>query len=164
LIPTNAPIPPPVDEQKPIVEEIRNGISEAPPLVSPPPAGAVQSVLSREEKIEYRDQDGNLLSPEQVKELEGKVSFKTRYETRTRLVDAQGNEINPPPEAAGVAPPHPDVEGADSSTIGKSEPDSQAEPASQKEVKADESKEESIAKSDAGAAKPASEGNDATAN
>lgn len=46
-----------------------------------------------EEKIEYRDEDGNLLDEAQVKELEGKVSFSTRYETRTRLVDASGNEI-----------------------------------------------------------------------
>ncbi|CZR64148.1 related to dolichyl-phosphate-mannose-protein mannosyltransferase [Phialocephala subalpina] len=166
LIPSEAAVPPPpaAGEQKPIIEQPPAGISEAPPLVSPPPAGMAQSVVSREEKVEYRDQDGNLLSPEQVKELEGKVSFKTRYETRTRLVDAQGNEINPPPEAAGVAPPHPDVEGVDSSTIGKAEPESQAEPNAQKEVKADESKEESIAKSDTGAAKPASEGNEATAN
>lgn len=46
-----------------------------------------------EERIEYRDDQGNLLDEEQVKALEGKVSFSTRYETRTRLVDAQGNEI-----------------------------------------------------------------------
>ena len=46
-----------------------------------------------EEKIEYRDEEGNLLDEEQVKELEGKVSFSTRYETRTRLVDAAGNEV-----------------------------------------------------------------------
>lgn len=166
LIPTSAAVPPPAEEQKqkPIVEEKRDGISEAPALASAPPAGVAQSVLSREEKIEYRDQDGNLLSPDQVKELEGKVSFKTRYETRTRLVDAQGNEINPPPEAAGVAPPHPDVEGGESSTIGKSEPDFQAEPASQRDVRADESKESSIERSNAGAASPASEANEATAN
>jgi dolichyl-phosphate-mannose-protein mannosyltransferase len=118
-----------------------------------------QSILSREEKVEYRDQDGNLLDPEQVKSLEGKVSFKTRYETRTRLVDALGNEIQ---DGVGVAPPHPDVDGIDSSTIGKHEPESQDKPAAQKEVRADESKEESIAKSDRGAAKPASEGNEAT--
>lgn len=82
------------------------------------------------------------------------------------MVDAQGNEINPPLEEkqVPVAPPHPDVEGVDSSTVGKPEPDTQAKPAVQREVKADESKEESIAKSDAGAAKPASEGNDATAS
>lgn len=48
---------------------------------------------SGEEKIEYRDEAGNILNEEQVKELEGKVSFSTRYETRTRLVDANGNEI-----------------------------------------------------------------------
>ena len=139
LVPSNAGEVPPqglAGEQKPLQQE---HISDAPaePLVSPPPLPAGHSILSREEKVEYRDQDGNLLDPEQVKELEGKVSFKTRYETRTRMVDAQGNEI-PIPEDAGVAPPH-------------------------KEVKADESKEASIAKSDTGAAKPASEGNEATA-
>lgn len=47
-----------------------------------------------EEKVEYRDEDGNLLDEEQVKALEGKVSFSTRYETRTRLVDAAGNEVD----------------------------------------------------------------------
>jgi dolichyl-phosphate-mannose-protein mannosyltransferase len=80
--------------------------------------------MHTEERVEYRDQDGNLLDEEQVKALEGKVEFKTRYETRTRVVDAQGNEVLLPPgeqlpqaqeqeqaEAAGVAPPHPDVEG-----------------------------------------------------
>ena len=140
-------------------------MSEAPAaLVSPPPNAAQQhSVISREEKVEYRDQDGNLLDPEQVKALEGKVSFKTRYETRTRMVDANGNEI-PQPEDAGVAPPHPDVEGADRETVGIPEPEIQGKPAAQKEVKADESKEESVARSDAGAAKPASEGNEATAS
>lgn len=50
-------------------------------------------MLSGEEKIEYRDEAGNILNEEQVKELEGKVSFSTRYETRTRLVDANGNEV-----------------------------------------------------------------------
>jgi dolichyl-phosphate-mannose-protein mannosyltransferase len=51
-------------------------------------------VLAGEEKIEYRDEAGNILNEEQVKELEGKVSFSTRYETRTRLVDANGNEVS----------------------------------------------------------------------
>lgn len=46
-----------------------------------------------EEKVEYRDEQGNLLNDEQVAALQGKVSFSTRYETRTRLVDEQGNEI-----------------------------------------------------------------------
>ncbi|WPH01498.1 dolichyl-phosphate-mannose--protein mannosyltransferase 1 [Acrodontium crateriforme] len=47
-----------------------------------------------EEKVEYRDENGVLLNEEQVKALEGKVSFSTRYETRTRLVDEYGNEIH----------------------------------------------------------------------
>lgn len=50
-------------------------------------------VDSVQEKIEYRDEEGNLLNEEQVKALSGKVSFSTRYETRTRIVDAAGNEI-----------------------------------------------------------------------
>lgn len=160
MIPTEAAVaPPPADgAQQVLKEEDRAGISEAPePIMSAPPEGlpSGQSVLSREEKVEYRDQDGNLLDEEQVKALEGKVSFKTRYETRTRMVDVDGNEINPPPEEAGVAPPHPDVDGPDSSTIKKAEQNA----ADNKAVEADESKE---AKSETGAAKPASEGNEAT--
>ena len=163
-----AAVPPPDSEaQKPIIPEV---ISEAPaepivsappePVVSPPPELPLppgQSVVKREEKVEYRDQDGNILNEAQVKELEGKVSFKTRYETRTRLIDINGNEIPSPGDAAPVAPPHPDAEGIDSSTIAK------AEDPSKPNVQADESKEESIAKSDTGVAKPASEGNEATA-
>lgn len=164
MIPTNAAEPAPQADggQKPLGED---QISDAPSaLVSPPPVQASHSVLSREEKVEYRDQDGNLLDPEQVKELEGKVSFKTRYETRTRMVDAQGNEVNPPQEgeAPEVAPAHPD--GADPQTEGAPEVDNQEKPAAQQEVLADESKEEIIEKSDFGAARPASEGNEATAN
>lgn len=77
--------------------------------------------------MEYRDQDGNLLDPEEVKALEGKVEFKTKYETKTRVVDEQGNEVQEPVEGwdqnlAGVAPPHPDVEGVNSETVqGKDE-------------------------------------------
>jgi len=52
------------------------------------PEGAIT-----EEKVEFRDENGNLLDEEQVKAMEGKVSFSTRYETRTRLVDEAGNEI-----------------------------------------------------------------------
>ncbi|KAM3068272.1 Dolichyl-phosphate-mannose--protein mannosyltransferase 1 [Clarireedia jacksonii] len=165
LIPTNAaevPAQAAGGQQQPLKEQ--ENISDAPPeMVSPPPVVQRQSILSREEKIEYRDQDGNLLDPEQVKSLEGKVSFKTRYETRTRMVDAAGNEINLPEEGAGgVAPPHPDIDGPDPQTAGKAEPDVQDKPVEQQEVHADESKEQSIESSDTGAAKPASEGNEAT--
>ncbi|KAH8590296.1 Dolichyl-phosphate-mannose-protein mannosyltransferase-domain-containing protein [Bisporella sp. PMI_857] len=166
LLPSNAPAPPPVaaaGEQKPIQDQHISGAPVVPPqvLVSPEaamPAG--QRIVSREEKIEYRDQDGNLLDAEQVKALEGKVSFKTKYETRTRMIDAQGNEILM--DDAGVAPPHPDVEGVDRETVKVPEPEVKEKPAPQQDVKADESKEESIAKSDVKEAKPASEGNEAT--
>lgn len=136
-------------------------VSVAPAVVSEAPiVPGSHSILSREEKVEYRDQDGNLLDAEQVKALEGKVSFKTRYETRTRVVDTQGNEIYHFDDA-GVAPPHPDVEGVDRETIGVA--DLQDKPAVQRVVRADESKENSVAQSAPGAAKPASEGNEATA-
>lgn len=59
--------------------------------VTPLPAGG--PVVGTEERIEYRDENGRLLNDDEVKALEGKVSFSTRYETRTRLVDADGNEI-----------------------------------------------------------------------
>lgn len=76
-------------------------------------------MIAKEERVEYRDQNGNLLNEEQVKALEGKVEFQTKYETKTRLVDQFGNEIysdvNEAP--AGVAPPHPDVQGVDSETV-----------------------------------------------
>ena len=92
---------------------------EVPAAVSGAPLAVNQRLLHTEEKVEYRDQDGNLLNEEQVKALEGKVEFKTRYETRTRVVDADGNEVILPPgaevpqaqEPASVAPPHPDAEG-----------------------------------------------------
>lgn len=78
-----------------------------------------------EEKVEYRDEEGNLLDEEQVKALEGKVSFSTRYETRTRLVDQMGNEIEEGPvvgdeggsaagtKAEGVEQETPDARGQD---------------------------------------------------
>jgi dolichyl-phosphate-mannose-protein mannosyltransferase len=89
-----------------------------------PPAAAVApeapSILGKEERIEYRDQDGNLLEPSQVSSLaeEGKVTFKTRYETSTKVVDADGVEVL---GANNVAPKHPDVEGQNPDTKGKPE-------------------------------------------
>ena len=127
-----------------------------------PQASAAESVLSREEKIEYRDQDGNLLNEDQVKELEGKVSFSTRYETRTRVVDAQGHEIaDGLAGAEGFAPPHPDVDrepetASDASAVeGK---DSPATASPEEDIR----KEEAIAESNPGTPRPASEGREAT--
>ena len=111
-------------DQKPIADAQQQQPQGGKAEVSGAPVDANKRLLHSEERVEYRDQDGNLLNEEQVKALEGKVEFKTRYETRTRVVDAQGNEVLLPPgeqappvqeqeqaAAAGVAPPHPDVEG-----------------------------------------------------
>lgn len=59
------------------------------------------NIVRLEEHIEYRDEDGNVLNDEQVKALEGLVEFKTRYETKTRLLDEYGNEL---PEGYGLEP------------------------------------------------------------
>ncbi|ORY60622.1 glycosyltransferase family 39 protein [Pseudomassariella vexata] len=165
-----APPPPPPaqqqQQQQPVGENknLPNGDGGAAGISGAPkfePQG--QKVLAREERIEYRDQDGNLLNEEQVKELEGKVEFRTKYETRTRVVDAAGNNV-PMPDGGwagqAVAPPHPDVEGAESKTDRKEavqaeEPDQ----AQEKVVKSRDGEKE--AQKDK--PKPASEGNEATA-
>ena len=83
--------------------------------MTPQAAPAKDGVL-REEKIEYRDQNGNLLNADQVKALEGKVSFSTRYETRTRYLDDDGKEVEKAGEPAAEekkeekAPHQPEVE------------------------------------------------------
>lgn len=148
----------PVDDaQKPIHDHdefFKNaGVSEA-----PIPPG--QRLVKREERIEYRDQDGNILDEDQVKELEGKVEFKTRYETRTRMLNDAGEEIEEVVGAdvlakAGVAPPHPDVEGVDSQTV-KGKGDESVPPAKES-VEGDH---EARAKQP----KPASEKNDPSAS
>ncbi|MGI4851010.1 MAG: hypothetical protein ACRYGR_03640 [Janthinobacterium lividum] len=117
-----------------------------------------------EEKIEYRDENGRLLDEAEVKALEGKVSFSTRYETRTRLVDSEGNQLhegvveesvagtlavgeNPEtggaPEAdASAAPPHVDV-GADLAKEAVVENSQEsAEPSSEPELGSATGKEE----------------------
>ena len=118
-------------------------------------------MVSKEEKVEYRDQDGNLLNEEQVSSLEGKVSFQTRYETRTRIIDANGNEIDEGPASPvggdGVAPPHPD---ADQGTSGGKEDDGKEYPATAS-PEDDVGKEKSVEKKQK-VAKPASEGVEAT--
>ncbi|KAI9767736.1 MAG: hypothetical protein M1835_006993, partial [Candelina submexicana] len=140
------------------------------PLVPPgdakvtPQAQADKSVLNREERVEYRDQDGNLLDEAQVAALEGKVSFQTRYETRTRIVDAAGNEVaDGTPGAEGFAPPHPDVEGRNPETLDSNEQEAREQPATVA-VGGDVGKEDGVeqGKARGGKPRPASEGNEAT--
>ncbi|KAF4309706.1 Glycosyl transferase family 39 [Botryosphaeria dothidea] len=117
-------------------------------------------IIAKEEKIEYRDENGNILDEEQVKALEGKVSFKTRYETRTRMVDAAGNEVEA--EGEGVAPPHPDYEGQNPETAEKAEDEASKQPPVVS-ASDDEAKEASAeGKEKKGAPKPASEAKEAT--
>jgi dolichyl-phosphate-mannose-protein mannosyltransferase len=119
-----------------------------------------QKVIGREERVEYRDQDGNLLNEEQVKELSaaGTIEFKTRYETRTRVVDSEGREI--PGAEIPIAPPHPDVEGVDSSTKQKVPKADESIPDAEKAkvVKSRDGEKEKEKEKP----KPASEGNEAT--
>ena len=83
---------------------------------------------------------------------EGSATFQTKYETRTRLVDAAGNEI-PSPES--IAPEHPDAEGASPETKRAPEGDG-AQPLQAQVPSGNESKERDSQ------AKPASEANEAT--
>ena len=129
------------------------------------PQAAVQNAqLKKEEKVEFRDQDGNLLNEEEVAALEGKVSFQTRYETRTRVVDAAGNEVEEGPaggDEGGHAPPHPDVERLPSTGKDEGEDDGREYPATAS-PEDDVGKERSVEKEDMGKPRPASEGLEAT--
>ena len=120
-----------------------------------------EAAVQMEEKIEYRDQDGNLLDENQVAELEGKVSFKTRYETRTRVLDADGNEVNDNSAgSAGTAPPHP-ADREPETAADQPEDDGREYPATAS-PEDDLGKEKSVKKNDDGKPRPASEAKDAT--
>jgi dolichyl-phosphate-mannose-protein mannosyltransferase len=180
--PPAPPVVPPVEQQQqqqqqqqhPIEARNDNVMSEQ-AVMSAPPEDLPKDlpVLSKEERIEYRDENGRILDEEEVAELAGKVSFKTRYETRTRIVDAQGNEIyeglvegQRGEDEAGVAPPHPDVEGQNPETQQDSEPAAASDVPPTVEVKEDQEKESSVEHSveqEQQEAKPASEAQAATA-
>lgn len=167
-----APAPPAAvpNEQQPIQQEKK---AEGEAVVSPPPEGAPAPpadlpIVSKEERIEYRDENGRILNEEEVKALADKVSFKTRYETRTRIVDAQGNEIyeglvdsHESAEEHGVAPPHPDAEGRNPETQEAGEAAEASDVPPTVEVGEDQKKERSIER-EANEAKPASEQQAAT--
>lgn len=125
-------------------------------------------VVSREQKIEYRDEQGNLLDPEQVAALEGQISFETKYETRTRVVDADGNEIGYVGEDGNpiepVHPPHPDVEGRNPETKEEQDVEIKSERPPTVEADHDLGKERSVQaeKDKIRQAKPGSERDEAT--
>ncbi|KAN0072254.1 Dolichyl-phosphate-mannose-protein mannosyltransferase domain containing protein [Elaphomyces granulatus] len=131
-------------------------------IVHSPPSGNVTpqpeqlEVVNHEERIEYRDQDGNLLDEEQVAALkkDGQVSFQTRYETRTRVVNAEGQEIF----NGEYAPPHPDVEGQNPETGGRRD----EKPVGNRPASA-AGEGKSLRHEGHGQPRPASEGKEATA-
>ncbi len=157
----------------PVIAPQQNAPQEPLKQASEPSPAAVledKSLVKQEEHTEYRDQFGNLLNESQVAELLGKVSFSTHYETRTRVVDADGNVLADDVKSfSGVAPPHPDVEGgnpetpASASGAANSNAAVDDQPASA-DAKADLVKEQNIEaeKSRGGQAKPGSENQKAT--
>lgn len=114
--------------------------------------------IGREEKVEYRDEKGNLLNEAQVAALSGQVSFQTKYETRTRTVDAEGREIGVEgDEARGWSPlPHGEAE-----TGSVAQEDASKSPP-KVDASEDLGKERSVAKSKTEAA-PGSDASEATA-
>lgn len=119
-------------------------------------------VVHVEEKTEYRDQFGNLLDDEQVRALSESpgVSFATKYETRTRLVDMAGNFLGFEGEDESVAPHHPDVEGGNPETGKPDELPTKDQPATA-DAKKDTEKERSVEEEQkhGGKPQPANEGN-----
>jgi dolichyl-phosphate-mannose-protein mannosyltransferase len=109
------------------------------------------NIINREETVEYRDQDGNLLDEAAVQQLlaEGKAKFETKYETRTRVVDEAGNEVK-------NAPDHPDEQGQNPNTKGVPAGKGQSEPA---QAQAEAGSVEGAGKYEA---QPASDANEAT--
>ena len=131
------------------------GVSDDDSAVTPhanAEGGAIGGV-HKEEKVEYRDQDGNLLDEEQVAELkkDGRAKFETKYETKTRVIDEDGNVYEQP-----LAPEHPDVEGQNPDTRGVPETDANKKPA---DAKAGSSKKGEEGQKEA---KPASDASEAT--
>ncbi|KAJ4374108.1 Dolichyl-phosphate-mannose--protein mannosyltransferase 1 [Neocucurbitaria cava] len=172
--PSSAPPPPvapqiPRQQEQPKEAKPEEVVSEQ-AAVSPPPQDVPKDlpVLSKEERIEYRDENGRVLNDDEVQALAGKVSFKTRYETRTRIIDGQGNEIyeglvdaHGAAEEQGVAPPHPDVEGRNPETQQLDQAAEASEAPPTVEVVEDQQKEKSV-EQHKNEAKPASEAQAAT--
>lgn len=118
---------------------------------------AQPSLRGKKARVEFRDQDGNVLDESLVAQLQqqGKVSIESRFEYRSRL--ANGHEVDI--IDGKVAPPHPDVEGQNPETIGRKDQwpveDIPAPAAAEKESSAGQ-------ESSSRQPEPASEGNEAT--
>ncbi|KAL9014422.1 MAG: hypothetical protein Q9173_000930 [Seirophora scorigena] len=158
-----ASAPPSAGNAQQTAAPVASGVNEQKSQdVNVTPHHSSEPSISRLEKVEYRDQDGNILDEEQVKELEGKVSFETRYETRTRVIDSEGKEIaDGPVGGEGVAPPHPDIDRLPETAADQPEDDGREHPAMASPEK-DIRKERSAEQADDGKPRPASEPSEAT--
>ncbi len=87
------------------------------------------------------------------------MAMQTRYETRTRILDAAGHEIYEGP--VEHAPPHPDVEGSNPETAAEDENSSKDTKPASVQVDIDVDREKS-AEVEGKKAKPASDANEAT--
>ena len=138
-------------QQEPPKEEVPQE-EEPAPSVTPE---AQPSLKGKKARVEYRDENGNVLPESLVSSLRKneKVKFETRFEYRSRL--ANGHEVDV--VDGKVAPPHPDVEGQNPQTV----QDDERRPVEdvQAPVPGDG---KSIEESNPPEAKPASEGNEAT--
>ncbi|EER38702.1 dolichyl-phosphate-mannose-protein mannosyltransferase [Histoplasma capsulatum var. duboisii H88] len=145
------PTPESQQQQQKVVDQAEGGDNAA--LVTPR-----QNLASTHlDSVVYRDQHGNILNEEQVAMLEknGNVSFETRYETKTRIIDAQGREVN----GEQLAPYHPDAEGQNPETAGQGGMVGEVPINKPASVPGDE---KSVEREDDGKPRPASEGNEAT--
>ncbi|TGZ77999.1 PMT-domain-containing protein [Ascodesmis nigricans] len=127
-----------IDDYKKIVPSAKRSPSAASPPPQPLVAPNQQPIVAEkpkeettlradtkiEEIVEYRDQNGNILNEAQVKALEGKVEFETKYETRYRVVDEFGNEIesSDQPIVDQNAPVPEEPEAVEPETPGAEEP------------------------------------------
>lgn len=147
------PVPPPVQAEEPAGAgqgEQQNQAAVTEPKIS-----------SSVARVEYRDQNGNVLPEDFVASLraEGKVKFETRYESRSRLENAHEVPIvDGQPQYSVPAPPHPDVEGQNPET-GR-QPEDSIPPESPASVA--EGNVQSAEEFHSPEAKPASEGYEAT--
>ncbi|KAJ9372466.1 CAZyme family GT39 [Paecilomyces variotii] len=162
-VPTNTEYEPPVQHYQPPPQQQQQQQQQvlqddAHANVTPQPAQ--QQVVGHGKRVEYRDEKGNILDEELVLSLEkeGKVTFETRYETRTKVIDQQGQDLyGEESKDRHHAPPHPDVEGQNPETAGRGD----EVPAPQQPASA-VGEEKSVEAADVREPKPASEGKEAT--
>ncbi|KAJ5335334.1 hypothetical protein N7452_007737 [Penicillium brevicompactum] len=150
-VPTTAAQAPP--QAPPAQEPVPAGESAE---VSDPAAVTAPKIQGSMARVEYRDQNGQVLDENLVASLraEGKVKFETRYDAGHKMENA--HEV--PIVDGQLAPPHPDVQGQNPET--GSAPEDSVPPESPASVV--EGNERSVEKPISMEAKPASEGNDAT--